>query len=296
MALQTSAYGILILLSLAGNSLIIAAVARNTNKRMRTVSNILIVNLCVADLIVTLCNMPGKIAQIHIGQIWLVKGMFGYVLCKVMGFVPYIGATVSAHSFALLSIDRFAAVFFPIKRPITGKVVTVLITLTWIFVFGFYFVYLHSSEVEQYQNITKCSLNITKVFHTEENFNRFVCAEFFVVTVIPLFISAVLYTATMVKLFKRRIPGMVTPANASYTLRVNRRIMKMLVTVYAVFFLCWCPSWIWVITCLFVPSPHGKRAICTSTQYHIFRFIAAYSNSAITPYLYLIFSENYRRG
>lgn len=51
------ALAIVIILSLVGNFLTISSVYQNMNRRMRTLSNYLIVNLSVADLLVTVCML-----------------------------------------------------------------------------------------------------------------------------------------------------------------------------------------------------------------------------------------------
>lgn len=294
--LQTLSYSILIILSLIGNSLVIATVIRNTNKRMRSVSNILIVNLSIADLLITLVNMPSKIAQIFIGYEWLVDGTFGLVLCKFMNLVPFLAVCVSTQSFSVLALDRFVAVYLPVKRPITTKVAYVLIALVWISSVGFYYVYCHSARILYYANHTYCHIDAKVVFGSSRNFKVFVWVEFIVVILIPLIVAFVFYAATMARLWKRRIPGVSTQTNVSYTERVNRKVLKMLVTVYLVFLFCWLPSWIWIITCVRLKPTLGQPSFCSSSDFRIFRFIVAYSNSAITPFVYLMFSENYREG
>lgn len=58
---------IVIILSLVGNFLTIGSIYQNVNKRMRTLSNYLIVNLSTADLLITICNMPRMILILLVG-------------------------------------------------------------------------------------------------------------------------------------------------------------------------------------------------------------------------------------
>ncbi|XP_031559519.1 substance-P receptor-like [Actinia tenebrosa] len=297
-SLRTASYCVLILLSLAGNSFVIATVVRNTNKRMRTVSNIFIVNLSIADILVTLINMPGKISQIYIGRMWLLGKSTGFeILCKMMNFLPFLAVFVSTQSFAVLALDRFVAVYLPVRKPITAKVAYILVAFNWIFAMAFFYVYFHSASIWTHGDTSYCYVNANVVFGSMENFNKFVWVEFTVVTILPLTISFVLYTATMIKLWKRKIPGSNATANASYSDRVNRRVLKMLITVFLAFFFCWLPTWIWIIACKRTGKSSNLPALCSAkSQFSMTRFLIAYSNSAITPYIYLIFSENYRQG
>lgn len=296
-ALNSATYCVLILLSLIGNSFVIATVVRNTNKRMRTVSNIFIVNLSIADILVTLVNMPGKISQIYIGRIWLLGNSTGFViLCKIMNFLPFLAVFVSTQSFAVLALDRFVAVYLPVRKPITAKVAYLLVAFNWVFAMAFFYVYFHSASIWTHGSTSYCYVNANVVFGSVENLKKFVWVEFTVVTILPLTISFVLYTATMIKLWKRKIPGSNVTANASYTDRVNRRVLKMLITVFLAFFFCWLPTWVWIITCVRIEKSSSLPELCSSKSFSVTRFLIAYSNSAITPYIYLIFSENYRKG
>ncbi|KAK3714754.1 hypothetical protein QZH41_004120 [Actinostola sp. cb2023] len=195
---------------------------------MRSVSNILIVNLSVADLVVSLVNMPAKIAQIYIGRTWLFGGTVGFVFCKIMNLVPFLAVFVSTQSFAVLALDRFLAVFFPLRKPITTKVAYVLVGLVWVSSVGFYYVYCHSATLMDYGSVIKCTTDPNIVFGGLRGFKIFIWIEFTVVVLIPLVISFVLYTATMVRLWTRRVPGNAISSNASYTERVNRKVLKML--------------------------------------------------------------------
>lgn len=82
------ALAIVIILSLVGNFLTISSVYQNMNRRMRTLSNYLIVNLSVADLLVTVCNIPRIISILLVGYEWLIRGKFALFLCKVTSAVP----------------------------------------------------------------------------------------------------------------------------------------------------------------------------------------------------------------
>ena len=103
------ALAIVIILSLVGNFLTISSVYQNINRRMRTLSNYLIVNLSVADLLVTACNIPRIISILLVGYEWLIRGKFALFLCKVTSAVPFVPLLVSTLSFTIIASDRFLA-------------------------------------------------------------------------------------------------------------------------------------------------------------------------------------------
>lgn len=73
------AYIIIFLLALLGNTLVCVAVLRNDH--MRTVTNYYIVNLAVADILVSLICLPATVV-VDVSESWF----FGDVMCN---FVPY---------------------------------------------------------------------------------------------------------------------------------------------------------------------------------------------------------------
>lgn len=80
---------------------------------MRTVNNYLIVNLCFADLLITVCNMPRMVSKVLVGFEWPISGAFGHLLCKINSSVPFVSLLVSTLTFTFIVLDRFLAVVFP---------------------------------------------------------------------------------------------------------------------------------------------------------------------------------------
>ena len=51
---------------------------------MQTITNYLIANMAVSDILITLLAVPRQITEIIIGpRRWLIEGVLGSVLCKV---------------------------------------------------------------------------------------------------------------------------------------------------------------------------------------------------------------------
>lgn len=58
-AVKTFVLSSLIAVAISGNSLVIASVYRNINKRMRVASNFLVVNLSIADFFLAIFSLRG---------------------------------------------------------------------------------------------------------------------------------------------------------------------------------------------------------------------------------------------
>lgn len=282
-----------IILSLVGNSLCIGSVYQNLNRRMRTVSNYLIVNLSIADLLITVCNMPRMIAIVLVSFEWPISGTFGLPLCKIVSSVPFASLLVSTLTFTFIALDRFLAVFLSLRRPMTRRVVAGIIAFTWLFSCSCYYLIFHYSYLTEIQGKTYCANGLVReLLKTTENYQTYLICDYVFTTGIPITVTISLYTALGVKIYTRKTAGNQTASNTVQNRMVNRKVITMLVTVVIVFCVSWMPYWV-AIACI---SPTPGDSFCFSPSFHFTKFFMSYSNSAITPYIYPIFNQNFRAG
>ena len=69
---------ILILIALIGNAHIITVVCQHRRLR-RAAMNLLVVNMSMADIIITVFNSPRLISRALLGTDWAIRGEFGYI-------------------------------------------------------------------------------------------------------------------------------------------------------------------------------------------------------------------------
>ena len=285
------AYAVVMALSLIGNSLVIGSVYQNRNRRMRTVSNNLIVNLCIADLLITVCNIPRMISIELVGFEWLVGGTFGLFTCKINSSVPFISVFVSTLSFAVIALDRFLAVFFPLRRPMTGKIMAGIIIFTWILPCCCYYLLFHHAVLVDVNDKIYCgNAMVRDLFKTTENYHTYLILDFIITSGIPIATVIALYTAISMKMCTRKTIGNPTPSGMARNRAINRKVISMLATVVFIFCICWMPAWVAVGACLDVAPPR----FCNSDGFVFIRYFLSYSNSAITPYIYPVFNQNFR--
>jgi len=92
-------FGIIGILGLAGNSLVVVVVAANPG--MRSTTNILIINLAVADLLFVIFCIPFT-ATDFVLPYW----PFGNVWCKIVQYLIIVTAYASVYTLVLMSLDR----------------------------------------------------------------------------------------------------------------------------------------------------------------------------------------------
>ena len=82
LGLKIAFYIVIIVINVVGNSLVILIVA--LNKKMRTTTNLLILNLSISDLLVAcFCMWIHLVSQVIPGNLW----PFGGFICKFTSFV-----------------------------------------------------------------------------------------------------------------------------------------------------------------------------------------------------------------
>ncbi|CAK1551557.1 unnamed protein product [Leptosia nina] len=101
-------YFIIFLLSIFGNCLVIATLA--SNRRMRTVTNVYLLNLAISDFLLGVFCLPFTL----VGQIYR-RFLFGATLCKLIPFLQAISVSVDVWTLVAISLERYFAICRPLK-------------------------------------------------------------------------------------------------------------------------------------------------------------------------------------
>ena len=100
------------------------------NPQMRNTTNLLILNLAVADLLFILVCVPAT-ASDYVLMYW----PFGLAWCRTVQYIIYVTAYVSIYTLVMMAADRFLAVVFPVSSltyrtvPLTQTTILVLWTM-----------------------------------------------------------------------------------------------------------------------------------------------------------------------
>ena len=97
--LRLFAYAFICVLGVLGNLLVILTIRR---PHMKTVTNVFITNLAVADFLVCLLNVPMVTTLGHLGY-W----PFGDFLCKFLSFLQGVSLSASIGTLIAIAADRF---------------------------------------------------------------------------------------------------------------------------------------------------------------------------------------------
>jgi len=288
---KTAAYFFICVLSTVGNLLVVIIVLKD--RRLRSVAiNQFIVSMAIADLLTTLFNMTVEI-WIHIKkaagqQIFWFEGAGGVVLCKGIVFVQGLSMACSVLTLIAIAVNRFIAVFYPLKMGTTKSLSTFTVAFIWLVSFVTSSPMLYAMKVIQSEDGNlHCIEQWSPALEggsPQKNYTLFLVTLLYA---FPLAAISVLYTAIVRKVWKRQVPGNLTAPNQLVELATKKRVLRMLITVVIVFGLCWLPYYTYL-------SMHFLVDSCPPANVMFIGLFLGHANSAINPCIYAIFNKECR--
>ncbi|XP_021920368.1 somatostatin receptor type 2-like [Zootermopsis nevadensis] len=276
-------YSVVCLVGLLGNTLVIYVVVRFS--KMQTVTNMYIVNLAVADECF-LIGIPFLLTTMS-RQSW----PFGKIMCKAYMTTTSINQFTSSIFLTIMSADRYIAVCHPISSPkIRTPLISKVVSLTAWTASALLMVpiFMYASTVDREQTDTSCNILWPESEHISGQ-TAFTLYSFILGFAIPLLLIFVFYFLVIRKL------KTVGPKNKSKEKKKShRKVTKLVLTVIAVYVLCWLPYWITQMALIFTP-PNVCQPIISFTIF-LFAGFLSYSNSAMNPILYAFLSDNFKKS
>ncbi|KAM7296467.1 hypothetical protein ISCGN_021625 [Ixodes scapularis] len=276
-------FGAIAVIGFFGNALVVLVVL--CNPQMRSTTNILIINLAMADLLFIVFCVPFTGWDYTLNY-W----PFGDVWCRIVQYLVIVCASASIYTLVLMSFDRFLAVVHPITSMAirTDRNAFLAIFMTWIvillacipalFAHGMVFVD---------DNYSSCMF-LTDVGYSLAAFQIcFFMASF----VIPLTLIFILYVLMLKRLWFGVTPG---GRISRESVRSKKRVTRLVVVVVMVFAVCWCP--VQVVLVLKSVDLYGLPMNPTRIVIQIASQILAYTNSCVNPFLYAFLSDNFRKS
>ncbi|XP_075545239.1 cholecystokinin receptor type A-like isoform X5 [Dermacentor variabilis] len=101
-------YAIIFVCAVVGNSLVIITLVQR--RRMRTVTNVFLLNLAISDLLLGVFCMPTTL----VGSV-LRNFVLGAAMCKLIPYLQAVSVSVSAWTLVSISLERFFAIVRPLE-------------------------------------------------------------------------------------------------------------------------------------------------------------------------------------
>ncbi|XP_013775273.1 tachykinin-like peptides receptor 99D isoform X1 [Limulus polyphemus] len=289
--LWSLAFGGMVLVATGGNVIVIWIVL--AHKRMRTVTNYFLVNLSLADTMVSTLNVIFNFSSMLNGD-W----PFGSAYCKVSNFISILSVAASVFTLMAISIDRYMAIMHPLK-PRMSRVTTLNITL-WIWV---------ASSTLSLPNILY-STTMKEIYPngdyrvicymiwpdgpTTQSYTEYIYNVMILVLAYILPITSMTFTYFRVgqELWGSQSIGECTAAQIE-AIKSKRKIVKMMIVVVFIFAVCWLPYHTY-----FLLAHHHREITSYKNIQHIYLGIywLAMSNSMYNPIIYCWMNSRFRQG
>ena len=284
-----TAYVIIFTIALFGNSIGLYVVCgKGTSRR---ITNLLIKNLTIADLIFTVIVMPYSVLFVFFPHQWF-GGIMGEITCKVVFYAVPVSIAASVTTMVVISLDRFCTVYFPLNQALFHNHRTVTFVI-WLFSLISMTPYLFMYQVFKEGDMYSCYQVWPWADDQQEMFlalRIFHIILFFLFYLLPLLIMVVFHFLVGRRLWLQGTLGSTTSENRAAAEVSRRKVVKMFGVLVAVFALCWAPTHLFHYFIYFNQDILNKIPVVVMN----FMLWVSHANSAINPMLYIALNKNFR--
>lgn len=268
-------FGLVTVLGVAGNSLVIYVIL--AKERMRTITNLLLLNLAFADLSFVLVIPPFTAHQI-VAASW----PLGDPLCRLMHYLVNVTAYVTVYTLVLISVIRYMTVVHSVRTAqirSRTNVVVMIVTIWVVMLMVNSPVLMSYSVVENERGLTDCDI-------TDHSVGQALFGAFFVFAyLLPLGVIGMFSVAIL-----RHIHRNKPLAFKNRTEDRKKQVGRMLILVVVIFALSWMPVHIHILVFFFGTLPDNDFYRAVSVLWNCL----AYFNSCVNPIIYNHTSKDFR--
>jgi hypothetical protein len=268
-------FGAAFIISICGNTL--CAYIISSRIRMKSVTNLFILNLAIGDLIYTF-SIPFDLTIIENDQKW----MFHPYFCNILSPIQTMSMSSSLLTLTILSLTRYWAIIHPLKKQIEETTAKFIIVFIWV---------LSALTVLPqglYQTVNDEGI-CGEEWKSPQERKVYTAILFGVQYVIPLTIMIIAYGRIGVELSKPS-PGENTLIQEERG-KEAKKVVSMLITVTATFAICTLPTsvmWLWL--------DFGNAENSFPDFWNVLNILYFFDfiNLAAHPFIYVYFSKNFR--
>ncbi|KAM6168039.1 kiSS-1 receptor [Erethizon dorsatum] len=285
-------FATLMLLGLAGNSLVIFVICRH--KQMRTVSNFYIANLAATDVIFLVCCVPFT-ALLYLLPTWVL----GDFMCKFVNYIQQVSVQATCATLTAMSVDRWYVTVFPLRalHRRTPRLALAVSLGIWMGSAAL------SAPVLALHRLspgprTYCS----EAFPSHALERAFALYNLLALYLLPLIATCACYGAMLRHLGRAAVRPSPTDGTFQGRLLAQRagavraRVSRLVAAVVLLFATCWGPIQLFLVLQALGPAgawhPRSYTAYALKTWAHCM----SYSNSALNPLLYAFLGSHFRQA
>ncbi|XP_066533821.1 trace amine-associated receptor 13c-like [Hoplias malabaricus] len=274
-----------ITVTVLGNSVVIVSVAHF--KQLHTPTNILVMSLAHADLLLGVIVMPFSMIR-SVDGCWY----YGETFCFLHSSLDFFLTTVSIFHLICIATDRYEAVCHPLQYPtkITIPIAWLMVALSWIAVGGYSYGLLYSkaniADLDEYISSISCVGSCNLLFNALWGvLDTTIC--FFLPCSIMICLYAQIFLVS--RKHSRKIHSTKKCNVISQTMKHENKAAKTLGIVVGAFIFCWMPFY---INSLLDPYINFSTP---PVLFEVFVWLG-YLNSTINPIIYGLFYPWFRKS
>nr|BAB87199.1 urechistachykinin receptor [Urechis unicinctus]BAC54121.1 Uru-TK receptor [Urechis unicinctus] len=280
---------VMVLVATGGNIIVIWIVM--AHKRMRTVTNYFLVNLAVADALISIFNTLFNFVYL-LNNHWV----FELPFCKFTQFIAPCTIAASVFTFVAIAVDRYIAIVHPLKPRMGSRSVLGVIAVIWVFSILVAFPNILYAVTETFSYTDGSSRTVCYLLWPDGHNNTmdFVYNIFLMVVeyFLPLLILACAYSMVGCSLWRGQTIGERIPRHEE-TVRSKRRVVKMMMVVVVIFAVCWLPQHVFF---LLTNCYEGLPEVDSVQLIYLCIYWLAMSNSMYNPIIYCWMNARFRKG
>ncbi|XP_039292622.1 tachykinin-like peptides receptor 86C [Nilaparvata lugens] len=258
---------------------------------MRTVTNYLLVNLSLADLLMSLLNCIFNFIFM-VNSHW----PFGAFYCTVNNFVANFTVADSVFTLVAISIDRYLAIVHPLKHRTSKKRALLMLLSVWLAstLLAIPCILYSTTMTKRYKNgnyKTICYMKWPDGQYPQSSREYIYNLIFLGFTyLIPVVSMAACYGVIGHHLWGSKSIGERTQRQLQ-AITAKRKVVRMLITVVSIFALCWLPYHSY-----FIFAYHNQSVAVKTYIQHIYLafYWLAMSNAMVNPIIYYWMNKKFR--
>ena len=284
--LGTLFFSLIIVVGLVGNTLIVATLSRWWE--MRTPCNLLIANICAADLGVCVLAAPLRIIEFYLG--W----PFGDALCQILFPLQDVFVCVSVVTQTVIAVERHRAIASPFKPTLSLRRVSMIVPVMWVACYA-------TAGVPMLLFI-KVTLFPDRLFYCFPVFSsdgyRIAYEVYLVILFItlPLVVQSVAYF-DIIRLLRAKdemqVPNSSMRKTINNRVRQRKHLVRMLVVLMLAFQICYLPRGVIMLLHEFSPETTLKPDFM---YVNLITLAMYYIKHVINPVILSAMSNDFRSG
>ncbi|XP_060551585.1 QRFP-like peptide receptor, partial [Ruditapes philippinarum] len=277
-----------------GNILVIIVVLRV--REMRTPTNVFLLNLSVADVLVLLVCQPAGLTEFFGKDRWFLGG----IMCKLVPFMENGVLHVSILTMIAVTLERYVVLCHPLKRKMFYTVSSTIKIVIIIWIIGLTltspFLFMTEQEDARFFDGSPIKVCRTKVNETWRYIYTVMITVIFFL--LPFLVLVGIYSKIIKQLTSDTLQSLTKNDKSAFNiLRSRKQVVKMLIIIIVLFFVTLFPIRSITLWLIFTPSNDvtkiGLEAFLNLISW---TRILMYVNSASNPVIYSLMSTKFQRA